>query len=199
MTNKLKNIKAVKEMLGGQHRTQTRHEVGFDDDGYVRREIGDVWEDDNGQKWEQCTGYKMKVGKLSKQRKENRIFPNCNKETCTCTDPGSADLKMKASHGMCLDCVTLMEHDLRITGDYDEYERKRVLENARVWLKNAEIEKDVIISTIKSQFINEDGSIEEWDGLNVDQIEEQIENGFEEFKNGFMKKLEEPENEKTTQ
>ena len=57
------------------------------------------------QKWEQRNGYKVKVGKLSKLREELKAFPNCNKETCTTTDPGQADLKMKAIHGMCLNCV----------------------------------------------------------------------------------------------
>jgi len=194
--NKLKNIQAIKEMLDGQHRTQTKNNVGFRDIEFQKREVGDIWEDVNGDQWEQKSGFKVKVGKLSDKRKEMRTFSKCNKEVCDCTDPGKADLKMKSSHGMCLECATDMEHLLKLNGEYDEYERNRVLENAKVWLRNAEIEKNVLISTLKSQFINEDGSIEEWDGLNPEQIERQIEKGFDDFKNNFIKQLEGPKNEK---
>ena len=101
--SKLKNIKAVKEMLDGKHKTQTKKTISFTDKVFVKREVGETWTDDKGQKWEQRKGYKVKVGKLSKLRTELREFPNCNKESgsCTCTEPGTADLKMKANSIPC--------------------------------------------------------------------------------------------------
>ena len=86
MSNKLKNVKAVKEMLDGKHKTQTKKTVSFADKVIERREVGETWTDDKGQKWEQRNGYKVKVGKLSKLREELKSFPNCNKETCTCIE-----------------------------------------------------------------------------------------------------------------
>ena len=195
--SKLNNIKAVKEMLGGEHKTQTKKTISFTDKVIKRREVGETWTDDKGQKWEQRKGYKVKVGKLSELRTELRAFPNCNKETCTCIDPGQADLKMKAIHGMCLDCVTLMEYDLKQKGEYEEYERKKMLDNAEAWLKQAEIEKEVLKTTIKASFINEDGSIEEWDGLSEDEIVAKIDDGFEKFKTNFIDKLKGEQNEKS--
>ena len=126
-------------------------------------------------------------------------FPNCRKDVCTCTDAGQADLKMKAYHGMCLDCVTDMEHDLKLKGEYDEYERKKLLNNAESWLKEAEIEKEVLKTTIKASFINEDGSTEEWDGLSEEKVMKQIEEGFEKFKENFIGKLKGELNEKIIQ
>ena len=96
---------------------------------------------------------------------------------------------MKAYHGMCLDCVVEMEHDLKLKGEYDEYERTKLLNNAEAWLKEAEVEKEVLKSTIKASFINEDGSIEEWDGLSEDEMITRIDEGFEEFKTNFINKL----------
>ena len=142
--SKLNNIKAVKEMLGGEHKTQTKKTISFTDKVVERREVGETWVDDKGQKWEQRNGYKVKVGKMAKLREELKTFPNCNKETCTCIEPGQADMKMKAIHGMCLDCVTLMEYDLKQNGGYEEYERKKMLSNAEAWLKQAELEKEVL-------------------------------------------------------
>ena len=199
MSKKLKNIKAVSEMIEGNHKTQTKKTISFDKKEVVRREVGELWTDTKGQEWEQRKGYKVKVGKLAKLREELKGFPNCRKDVCTCTDAGQADLKMKAYHGMCLDCVTDMEHDLKLKGEYDEYERKKLLNNAESWLKEAEIEKEVLKSTIKASFINEDGSIEEWDGLSEEEVMKQIEEGFEKFKENFIGKLKGELNEKIIQ
>jgi hypothetical protein len=189
MSEKLKNIKAVKEMLEGNHKTQTKRTVSFDKKEVVKRTVGETWIDENGQQWEQKNGYKVKVGKLSKLREELKSFPNCRKEICSCINPGSADLKMKAYHGMCLDCVTDMEHDLKLNGEYETYEKKKLLNNAEAWLKQAEIEKEVLKTTIKASFINEDGSTEEWDGLSEDEMIAKIDEGFEKFKTNFIEKL----------
>ena len=161
--SKLNNIKAVKEMLGGEHKTQTKKTISFTDKVFVKREVGETWSDDKGQTWEQRTGYKVKVGKLSKLREELRTFPNCNKETCTTTDPGQADLKMKA---------------------------KKLLSNAEAWLKQAEIEKEVLKSTLQASFVNEDGSIEEWgEGMTEEVLVEKIDKDFEKFRTNFIDKL----------
>ena len=190
--SKLKNIKAVKEMLGGEHKTQTKKTISFADKVLVKREVGETWIDDKNQKWEQRNGYKVKVGKLSKLREELKEFPNCNTKnsSCNCTNPGQADLKMKAIHGMCLNCVVEMEHELKLKGEYKEYERKKLLANAEAWLKQAEVEKDILKSTLKASYVNEDGSIEDWgEGMSEKQLVEKIDNGFEKFKENFIDKL----------
>ena len=194
--SKLKNIKAVKEMLTGEHKTQTKKTISFNGKVVERKEVGETWTDDKGQKWEQRKGYKVKVGKLSKLREELKMFPNCNKETCTCIEPGQADLKMKAIHGMCLNCVVEMEHNLKMSGEYEEYERKKLLANAEAWLKQAELEKEVLKTTLKASFVNEDGSIEEWaEGMSEKELEEKIDKDFETFRKNFIGKL---KNEQTT-
>jgi hypothetical protein len=90
---------------------------------------------------------------------------------------------------MCLDCVVEMEHDLKLKGEYGSYEQQKLLNNAESWLKEAEIEKEVLKTTIKASFIKEDGSIEEWDGLSEDEIIAKIDDGFEKFKTNFIDKL----------
>ena len=193
---KLKNIKAVKEMLGGEHKTQTKKTISFADKVLVKREVGETWIDDKNQKWEQRNGYKVKVGKLSKLREELKSFPNCKGECKAYLDPGQADLKMKAIHGMCLNCVVEMEHQLKLDGKYDEYESKKLLQNAEGWLKQAELEKEVLKATLKASFINEDGSIEEWaEGMSEDELVNKIDKDFEKFRTDFIGKL---KNEQTT-
>ena len=196
MSNKLKNVKAVKEMLSGEHKTQTRKTVSFADKVIERREVGETWTDDKGQKWEQRNGYKVKVGKLSELRKELKKFPNCKKGCESYLDPGQADLKMKAIHGMCLNCVVEMEHKLKLNGEYGEYERKKMLANAEAWLKQAELEKEVLKTTLKASFVNEDGSIEKWkEGMTEAELMEKIDKEFETFRENFIGKL---KNEQST-
>ena len=193
---KLKNIKAVKEMIAGNHRTQTKNTVGFDEQKeFVKREVGEQWTDDDGNTWEQKKGYKVKLGKLSELRDSLKDFPNC-KEGCTShMNPTRNDLRMKVIHGMCLDCVVEMEHKLKIEGKYEEYERSKILENAKAWLKQAELEKDTIKLAMQARFVNEDGSLEEWDGMSWSEMEEKIENEFRTFRENFIQKLEYPSEE----
>jgi len=191
---KLQNIKAVKEMIAGSHRTQTKNTVAFGEEKeFVKREVGDQWTDDEGNIWEQKKGYKIKLGKLSELRNEINTFPKCSKEVCTCTNPNRNDLKMKSIHGMCFDCVIDMEHKLKIEGKYEDYEREKLLGNGKAWLKQAELEKEALKVAIKARYINEDGSIEEWDGTTWEEMEEKIENEFRMFKENFIQKLENKE------
>jgi len=190
---KLNNIKAVKEMIAGNHRTQTKNTVGFDEQKeFVKREVGEQWTDNDGNIWEQKKGYKVKLGKLSELRDSLKDFPNC-KEGCTShMNPTRNDLRMKVIHGMCLDCVIEMEHELKMEGKYEEYERSKILENAKAWLKQAELEKDTIKLAMQARFVNEDGSLEEWDGMSWSEMEEKIENEFRTFRENFIQKLEYP-------
>ena len=189
--SKLKNVKAVKEMLEGKHKTQTKKTVSFEKKEFVKREVGEIWTDEDGQEWTQKKGYKVKLGKLHKHRHEMKQFPNCKDGCESYLDPGQADLKMKAYHGMCLNCVVEMEHKLKMEGKYEEYEKKKMLANAEAWLKKAEFEKDILKGSIEAQFINEDGSIEKWGGLNKDEVIDKIERGFEKFKTEYIGKLKE--------
>ena len=188
---KLNNIKAVKEMIAGNHRTQTKNTVAFDGEKeVVKREVGDQWTDNDGNIWEQKRGYKVKLGKLSELRNEINTFPKCPKDVCTCTTPKRNDLKMKPIHGMCFDCVIDMEHQLKIEGKYEEYERQKLLENGKAWLKQAELEKETIKLGLKAKFLNEDGSFEEWGGQSWEEVEQKIENEFRIFRENFISKLE---------
>jgi len=191
MSKKLKNVKAVKEMIAGTHKSQTKTNVSFGETKEViRRKVGDQWTDDDGNIWEQRKGYKVKLGKLSKLRDELTKFPNCKKDICTCTNPKRNDIKMKTIHGMCFDCVIQMEHQHKLDGTFEEYEREKIHANMKSWLGKAEIEKEALKTALKARFVNEDGSIEEWNDMSWEQVEEKIDNEFRLFKNNYLKKWE---------
>ena len=55
-------------------------------------------------------------------------------------------------------------------------------------VKKAEIEKEALKTALKAKFVNEDGSIEEWNDMSWEEVEEKIENEFRLFKEKLSKK-----------
>jgi len=204
MSKKLQNVKAVQQFLDGTHKFQTKKTVGFSDAQSKKsehREIGDVWEetDSNGNVHvvEQREGFRIRKTKNSEIfqsiRDELQSFPNCRKDMCTCVGTHQLDQKMRKIHGMCFDCVIEMEHELKKTGKYDEYEQNKIRENALAWLRDAERDVDLLKQayTQVQQFVsNSQGQVEHWSAkMTAEEFENTIQKQFEEFKTKFLEKL----------
>ena len=206
MSKKLQNIKAIQQMLEGDHKFQTKKTVGFSDAKEAAKKsehhgVGDVWEetDTTGVTYvvEQRDGFRVRKTKNSEIfqsiREEMRSFPNCRKETCTCIKSNLVDEKMRKIHGMCGDCVIDMEHEMRKAGTYDEYEKNKIRENALAWLRNAERDVELLKQayTQASEFVtNADGETESWGAkMTPEEFEETVQKQFERFKENFLNKL----------
>ena len=100
---------------------------------------------------------------------------------------------MRAIHGMCFDCVIDMEHELKKTGQFEEYANKKLEANALAWLKKAE--HDVVMlrdayTKASELVINGDGETETWAAkMTPEEFEEKIIKGFESYKIDFLDKL----------
>jgi Rad3-related DNA helicase len=214
MSKKLQNVKAVQQMLDGTHKFQTNKTVGFiDAEDTARRnelhEVGDVWEETTTQGTtyvvEQREGFRIRKTKnseiLQTIRDEVRAFPNCRKDTCTCAGTHHLDQKMRKIHGMCFDCTIEMEHELRVTGKYEEYEQQKIRENAMAWLAAAERDVEMLKKTYTeaSKFVtNGDGETENWEArMTPEEFEEQVQQQFNKFKEQFLEKLNKEPNEKS--
>ena len=100
---------------------------------------------------------------------------------------------MKKIHGMCFDCVVKMEHQIRIDGKWEEYEKTKIKENALAWLKEADSDKNRIVEELsKLEFTkNEFGDIEKWDTkINKEELMRKIEHEFDEFRKNYIEQLE---------
>lgn len=198
MDIKIDGLKDIKKLLDGSHDSQTKIQLGYEGEKpkiSPAREVGEKWFDEQGNEWEQKNGYSVKLGKQWQQELHEYLntFPNCQKETCTCTMPKRLDEKMRRIHGMCLDCVVSMEHKLRIEGKWEEYEKTKLKENAMAWLNEAESDKNRIVDELtRLEFTkNEFGDIEKWDTrLNKEELLSRIESEFDEFRKNFIEKLE---------
>ena len=209
MAKKLQNIKAIQKMLDGTHAFQTKKTHGFTDakqkaEKNKPRSIGEVWEEQIGNVTyliEQQDGFRVKKPKNSVAKEVRtylNTFQNCPKETCTCTTPNHVDKKMKTIHGMCLDCVVDMEHELKKQGKYEEYERQKMTENAMSWLKRAEQDVEMlkeVYTQASSTVMNADGQLEHWSAkMTNEEFEEKIEAEFAKFKTKFLENLNKKEN-----
>jgi hypothetical protein len=214
MSKKLQNIKAVQQMLDGTHKFQTNKTVGFTDaEDAARRnehhEVGDVWEETDARGnttiVEQRDGFRVRKTKntdvLQSVRDEQRVFPNCRKDTCTCAGTHHLDQKMRKIHGMCFDCTIEMEHELRKAGKYEEYEQTKIRENALAWLAAAERDVEMLKKTYTeaSKFVtNADGETEAWEArMTPEEFEEQVQTQFNKFKEQFLENLNKESNEKS--
>ena len=212
MSKKLQNIKAVKQLIDGTHKFQTKKTVGFSDASETakkneKHQVGEVWEetDTNGITYviEQKDGFRIKKLKTSEVlqtvRDEIRSYPNCRKETCTCITKHPLNEKMRKIHGMCFDCVIEMEHELKKDGKYDEYEQNKIRENALAWLADAE--RDVAFlkqayTQVQEFVTNSEGQKETWSAkMTTEEFENTIQAEFNKFKEDFLKKLNGTENE----
>ncbi len=190
--SKLNNVKAINEMIRGEHRTQTRKSKGFEKKS-IERSIGDRWIDKFGQEWEQKNGYKAKIGKLNKIRKSVDLTtcPKCNK-VATSFDKGFI-----ARESQCHDCVvkeeTLMQCEGYTTKQpvYEQFERAKIRKNVNSFLKDAAKDVEMLKKQFtKTEFINSDGTIDKWKlPESVESIHSSLDKQFDKFKDELIEKL----------
>ena len=199
-SKKLQNVKAIKQMLDGTHKFQTRKTHGYSDAAHSakqnkKHEVGDIWEEKIGNtlyRIEQKNGYRIKkpANSITEEIRDYlNSYPNCKKECCK-TTYNHLDAKMKKSHGMCYDCVIDMEHQLRVEGKFEEYEKERIHASALSWLKDAEQDVETLKKTFteaQSYVTNADGLTESWAArMTTEEFEEQVEMQFAKFKEDFL-------------
>jgi hypothetical protein len=196
MSKSLRNISAVRKMLDGTHKFQTKTTVSFSDvksDTNESREVGEIWTDESGVEWEQRNGFRIQKGKLDAIRKklaESRMPAHCPK--CQQAMTKRLDAKFWALEKHCFDCQIAYEHEMRIAGTFEAYEKQRILQNAEAWLSEAEVEAQELIKLIDSEltFSDTEGALEKWSiDINREEYLEKIKSDFESFKVNFIENL----------
>jgi len=198
MSNKLQNTKALKELLSGAHKSQTRSSYGYTSTSTEKHEVGDVWTETDpktGTVWrfEQKDGYRTKTV-------DNSILDVIRKTLTvpdTCPQCGGdmrneekhLHFKMYFIHKKCFSCVLKEENSVRIKGKeaWEEYSKQRMLANAEAWFTDADREVALLREAIKLQFIqNADGKMEDW---NQSAFLEKFDTDYKELKNQILNDL----------
>ena len=205
MSNKLQNVKAVKQMLAGTHRTQTKKSI------YTGKTKVEIPESDIIEKFENgkpkiwietdSAGFRTRVTQHDgfKQRQpENSILKNIQKllkvpDNCPCCGKSMRGKEQKLNfkfyfkRGKCFDCVLKEESKIRSQGKdaWKRYQKEIMLSSAESWFKETDKEVEVLKQQIKeTTWENADGERNEVD---VSSYIEKVEKDYLTFKSNVKK------------
>lgn len=169
-------------------------QVGFSNiNEETKRSVGDIWEDKDGNVWEQTEYGRVKQSKLSNTMAEVRKYlqklNTCKANDCDVTGRFSnSDKKLISKTGYCAGCLAKRELQIKQDGLWSAYEEYRIYSNMASYAVDVLEKWNQALNEVSNihQYINDDGSIENWSS-NEDvqtlkaQIESDIENGKKEL------------------
>lgn len=155
--------------------------------GLDEHKEGDVWEDNDGREWTIKNGIRQRVTKLD-AAKTPWWCPECQK-----TMSHRLDTKYWRLHGKCMDCVIKYETELRRTGQWEEYEKRKVRANYLASLKDRIAFLENLRDTASApEIVHADDTrilmIEKWD-VDIDKVKEDIQKDIDELK-GYLTEFE---------
>ena len=134
-----KNIKKISSMVDGDYKEKIQS-------GYTpteeKHEIGDIWTDSDGKKWEQKNGYRANITKFA----NTGIAEQCSDCNSYIIKPW--DKEIFKFNGRCYYCQIDFEAELKGTGKFDEWKEaqdKRIKEGyiERFEKENEELVKEI--------------------------------------------------------
>jgi hypothetical protein len=166
-----KDVERLRNLMQGKYGEKTRSSVGFTKAEEFYNE-GDIWELD-GRTWTIKDGIKQNITKLDKAKKAHNMplfCPNCKKVMKKRNDKPFYNI-----HKKCFDCVIDMEHELKKSGKWEEYEKNIKNNEIDNRIKDFKIWAKEHINESNNSFISEDGDVEKWVGnLNKEKVEQYI-------------------------
>ena len=128
-----KNLQRVQDMVDGTYGGKIQS--GYIGEANVERKVGDIWTDDDGVKWEQKKGYKMKLTKTANVGVFRAYCSDCKKGILKPWDKDT-----HKADGRCYHCQMNYEIDLKASKWIRLFAYRRSHE-----LKNMEsIERDMV-------------------------------------------------------
>ena len=176
---KKKDVERMRNLIKGKSGESAETQVGFTSKQENHKE-GDIWEE-GGKTWTIKDGIKQTATKLDKVKKEAILPLFCPK--CKSLMKHRNDVKMYKIHKTCFSCVVENEHKLRIKGEYKDYERNIVANNAKDYLDHLESYLLEAINTSNTQYVSEKGEVERWKGgINKEEFSKQLEANLKELR-----------------
>lgn len=159
--DKLQNIKAVQQMLRGEHKTQTRKSFGYSSNTVQeRREVGDTWEETDTKSGTVYTvtqhdGFRSKEPKNSVTKQIREILrvpdncPECN--TKMRNEERKLNYKFWFSRKKCFSCVLKEETAIRNQGldAWQKYQNDIMIQNAESWFADTDKEVEILKTQMK--------------------------------------------------
>tara|TARA_A100001201_G_scaffold39383_2_gene41118 strand:- start:12 stop:635 length:624 start_codon:yes stop_codon:yes gene_type:complete len=205
MSNKLQNIKAIKQMLEGKHKSQTRqsHYFGKSNNEIPEDDIIESFEDGKPKIWIETdhNGHRTRVTQhdgFKSREPENSILKtiqNALKVPEKCPECGKnmrdhekrLNFKFWFKRKKCFECVLKEESKIKAQGReaWKEYENKIMKSNAEAWFKDADKEVEILKNQIVKTWQNADGEFGEAD---MSSFLEKMEKDYNELKESLREK-----------
>lgn len=160
----------------GEYETDT-HVSLSDIKEYKKRNVGDVWEDEQGNVWEQkefgCIKKTKMTDTLAKVRSYLEERTKCKDIGCDIAGKYSpADKRLILHFGYCAGCLAKRELPIKVDGLWNEYLSYRNSVNDIAYYTDVLEKLKLAINEVSNlhEYVNDDGSIERWWG-DVDETE----------------------------
>lgn len=155
-----KDIQRMRNIVTKKYGNSTVSQVGYTKVSEEHAE-GDIWTEDE-KMWTIKDGIKQTYTKLDDIKYAIRIPMVC--PSCHNRMKSNTDKKIYQIHKECSTCVAVKESKLKREGKYEEYVRSFINNNIKSHLDEAEQFLLDFANSKVSNFITEDGDIEESDG-----------------------------------
>ena len=154
-----KDVQRLRNVLGGKAGERSTDGVGYTKKQEFRKE-GDVWTE-SGRQWTIQDGLKQNLTKMGKAKAlaMPMFCPTCkgimNKQT---------DKDFWATYRRCFNCQIDFEHELKVTGLWEEWEKTIKNEGVESFTKNYKEWAEELLNSSNEGFVTEAGDIENWKG-----------------------------------
>lgn len=165
---KKSDVQRFRNLVNGEYGAATKTQIGYETSSEVEHKEGDIWES-GGKTWTIEDGLKVSVSKLQKARSYIKMpltCPNCGKAMNT-----RLDEKMYPIHGMCFDCVTKFEDDLKRAGLYKEYEKQMMSKNIGKFVEDLKARIQAMREDTEVKITTDEGTVENWGKASTQVIE----------------------------
>lgn len=137
---------------------------GYEKPDEIKREVGEIWVDENGNEWEQKEGFKINTTKMDDARAFLKKLTTCSSDDCETVPYSSADKKLIVRTGYCVSCMRKLEQSLRDDGSWAFYEDYRITLNKLDFVRDTKSQLEEAFSSVTQQIemLNEDGTFSKW-------------------------------------
>lgn len=137
---------------------------GYEKETETKREVGEVWTDSDGKTWKQEEGFKVSVSQFDEVRQYLQKLNTCSNENCQTIKYGNADKKVLKKTGMCLECLTKFEGELKADGTFGFYQDYKITRNKLAYVKELKQRFEEALKSVKREFefVQEDGRLDKW-------------------------------------
>jgi len=198
MSNKLQNVKAIKQMLAGEHRSQTRKSIYTGKTKLKESEVIESFKDGKPKIWIETDGkgFRTRVTQhdgFTTRQPENSILKDIQellkvpKECPTCgtnmrEKEQRLNFKFWFKRKKCFGCVLEEERKIKQKGPdaWKQYQKEIMLTNAESWFKDTDKEVEIVKQQMKeTTWENADGERNEVD---ISSFINKIENDYNKLK-----------------